>query len=403
MLERYYSVSKATGVSVNLIADGIVSISACGVSVNNNRLDIEKKVTGINELEMLNKHFKPGTVIALGLFGKGILQKQIDKVDIIDQKNFSLILPNADAEDFYVQNFVSGDKSFVSVIRRADADKWINHLTKLGFSSVMLSLGPFAVFNILPQVNIYEGDLIFDGHVVKRNEQSEWTGYQYKPAELSPFPIKIASESIDEQILIPYALAFQVALEDRLSTINANVATLHNYLKEHINNRKLRVKGFVLLLAFFCLLLINFFVFSWLTTSNAKLADKVNLSARSSTEIQEVNDRIASKEALVKELGWDGGINKSLLIDDLAALLPAEVSWTDISVNPLEQSVTGGPRSLHFLDGRIRVVGNAERIIPVNEWIARVKTKRWVKNIQLESYAYNSELNTGQFTVKIDY
>jgi hypothetical protein len=45
------------------------------------------------------------------------------------------------------------------------------------------------------------------------------------------------------------------------------------------------------------------------------------------------------------------------------------------------------------------VTGKSERIIPVNEWIARVKTQKWVKNVQLDSYTFSNELNTGQFTV----
>ena len=105
----------------------------------------------------------------------------------------------------------------------------------------------------------------------------------------------------------------------------------------------------------------------------------------------------------MQNLGWDGGINKSILIDQLASLLPADVSWREVTINPIDATTSRMQKTLQFMDRKIRVIGNAQRIVPVNEWIARAKTQKWVKNIQLDSYTYNSELNTGQFTVLIDY
>jgi Tfp pilus assembly protein PilN len=55
------------------------------------------------------------------------------------------------------------------------------------------------------------------------------------------------------------------------------------------------------------------------------------------------------------------------------------------------------------LPQKIEVKGISPQIIPVNEWIARIKTRRWVKGVQLESYTYNNELNTGQFILTITY
>jgi hypothetical protein len=71
-----------------------------------------------------------------------------------------------------------------------DNQKLINgcrNLKKLDFVPLMLSLGPFAVYNILPQLNIYEGDVIFDGHIIERNEQSEITAYRFNESALSQF------------------------------------------------------------------------------------------------------------------------------------------------------------------------------------------------------------------------
>jgi len=403
MLEPYYRINQAIGVSINLLTNGGTVINACGVVVKDNRLDIEKKITGLSAAEELHTHFPPKTCLALNLFGKGILQKQIEKIEHIDQNNFTQILPNANFNDFYFQNFISGDRSFISIIRKSEADKWTGLLQKQGFIPLMLSLGPFPVQNISSQLNVYERELQFDGHIIQRNEQMEWTSYQYKDDSGAPFPLKVESEAINETLLIAYAMAFQLVLASKLLVIQAIVPSLKAEFEKQVADKKLKASGFIVLSVFFILLLINFLAFSLINSSNAKLADRVNRFAQSTNDIQGITDQIKNKEALLKNLGWDGGVNKSGLIDQLAALLPGEISWREVIINPMDMATSRLQKSLQFMDRTIRVTGNSEKIIPVNEWIARVKTKRWVKNIQLDSYTYNSELNTGQFTILIDY
>jgi hypothetical protein len=74
-----------------------------------------------------------------------------------------------------------------------------------------------------------------------------------------------------------------------------------------------------------------------------------------------------------------------------------------VAVDPIDIAATRQQKKVVFSTRNIRVTGMSERIIPVNEWLARIKTRPWVKNVQLDSYAFNSELNTGQFSVMIDY
>ena len=403
MLEQYYRINDATGISINLLQNGGMLIQICCVAVKDNRLDIEKKATDLHTVEELNKYIAPKSYVAINLFGKGILQKQIEKAGEINQNNFTQILPNADIDDFYIQNFISGEHSFVSVIRKVDADKLIDLIKKQGFTPLMLTLGPFPVQNIVSQLNVYEDEVIFNGHVVRRNEEKEWMSYQYKETATLSFPLKIESEPINEKVLLSYANAFQLVLAEKLNVIQADVPALANDLQKLLSDKKLRVKGFLILSLFFILLLVNFLIFSWLNSSNAKLTEQVSRSAQSTSDIQGINEKIKSKEALLQNLGWDGGINKSILIDQLASLLPSDVSWREVTINPIDAANSRTQKMLQFMDRKMRIIGNSQKIIPVNEWIARVKTQKWVKNIQLDSYTYNSELNTGQFTVIIDY
>jgi Tfp pilus assembly protein PilN len=403
MLEKYYRINGAVGVGIKINPGGNAEISACSITISQNKLDFEKKITGLQNIEELSKHFPAKALLALNLSGKGILQKQIDKTEEINPTNFSKILPNAEIGDFYIQNFISGGKSFVSVIRKTEADKWINHLQVLGFTPLMLSLGPFPVQNIISQLNVYGGDLVFDGHVIGRNEQSEWLSYQYDGAVSAPFPLKAESESLHEKIIVPYAAAFQLTLGAYSGAITAEVPLLAAAYQETESERRLKVQGFLVLSAFFILLLVNFLVLSWLNASNARLTEQVSRSAQSTVDLQKINEQVQQKEALLKTLGYEAAVNKSVLIDQVASLLPDGVNLTEAALDPVDLNSSRNQKAIVFFSRKIRVTGNSDKIIPVNEWIARVKTLKWVKNVQLDSFTVNPDLNTGQFIIVIDY
>lgn len=403
MLEKFYRIDKAAGVSITTLPDGHVAIAACSIAVNNGKLDFGKKLTDLKNITDLNKYLPPTMPVALSLSGRGILQKQIDKVDDLDDTTLSSLLPNATRSDYYVQNFISGQKSFISLIRKSEADKAIQQLTDMGFQVLMLSIGPFPANNILSQLNIYDHELKFDGHRIMCNESSEWVSYKFDRSVKADYAVKLESEIISEKLIVPYAAAFQLLLSDNIDAVKADVPDLELMLAGKIEDKKLRVRGGFILAVFFVLLLGNFMLFSWLNTENIRLAGQVNQSAQSTNSLAELEKKVKEQEEQLHELGWDGGVNKSTLIDQLAATLPLNVTWTSVSVNPVDTKVSKEKRSVKFIDRTIQITGTTERIISLNEWLAAAKTKAWVKNIHLEKYTYNNELNTGQFSVIIKY
>lgn len=402
LLAQYYSISQAAGVAVNIQKDGSCEISCCQVITDHKQLTIEKKVE-LDAIDVLPRHLDIKIPLALNLSGKGILFKQLTAIPEDNQHDISRILPDLNSNDFYLQQFISGDQVFVAMIRRTVADHWINILQHQGFTVLMLSLGPFPVAYILNQLNIYENEVVFNGNKISRDEAMNWTGLSLDPSFTAPFTLKLDSEVIDQKLVLPYATAFQLVLAAKLELIRANVEALEARFQQTIDTKKFKVKGALVLGVFFVLLLVNFVVFSWLNSENIQLNEKVSLSANSSSDMQALTDKIKEKETLLNDLGWDGGINKATLVDQLAALLPGEITMKEIAINPVDDLGNRNRQELKFIDHRIRMAGSSARIIEVNEWIARIKTKKWVKNVQLENYNYNNELSTGKFNIIVDY
>jgi Tfp pilus assembly protein PilN len=401
MLEQYYRINEAAGVDINIMPDGEIVVNICKIIIERNKLTFDKKVTDLQKPQDLTKHLAAKTPVALNISGKGVLEKQVEKIEELDESNFSKILPNANINDFYFQNCLSGEWSFISVIRKADANKWVELLKQLGLAPLLLCLGPFPVKNIMPQLNIYGDEIVFNGYNILRNEQMDWVSVHYNAINHSPFPLKIESEPVDEKLLMPYAAAFQLVLSDKIDPISTDA--LNEELGKLIEEKKMKTYGAITLLVFFVALLINFFLFSWFNSTNARLAEQLSTSAQNIDDIQEINKQIRQKEALLKTIGWEDNINKSALVDQIASLLPHELSWKEVEINPIDLTESRNQKVVVFQSKKIRIAGNSEKIIPVNEWVARIKSKPWVKNVQLDSYTFNNEINTGQFIISIDY
>ena len=402
-LEQYYRIGQAAGVQVELLGEDRVMIQACTVMASGNELQLDKKIIGLNLPGGLKEHLPAGALVALNLSGKGILQKRMERVEQVDLNTLNAIFPNAKPEDFYIQNFPSGEFSFISLVRRAEADKWLALLRDYSFRPLMLSLGPFPVDVVIPLLNIYEAEFPLNGYRIKRNEKAEWTECRADETAHAGYPMKLASESVDEKLVVPYAAAFQLVLGDRLEPVKAGADLLQTDLQELLSDRKIKVRSVVMLVILFVVLLVNFLVWSSLRSSNNDLAAQASNYAKNSSSQAELNEQVKSKEARLRSLGWDGGIDKSVLIDQIAALLPPGISMSEIAVDPVDRSPSRTNRQLAFEDQKIQVIGISDKVIPVNEWIARIKTRSWVKNARLENFAYNNELNTGQFTVTINY
>lgn len=402
LLDRFYGIKQAAGLAVVIGKDGSAVINYCQVSLDGKHLLFEKKFTGLS-LQELGKQVKTRIPLSVSISGKGVLFKQMEKVEEIGASNFSAVLPNASIDDFYVQHFPSGEHSFVAVIRKTEADKWLDAISEQGYTALMLSLGPFPITHILPQLNIYDEEIIFAGIKIARSEDQSWEKVSFHEEFQSPYTIKVESEVLDQQLLLPYAAAFQLLLSGKLDAVKANVPVLGSAFEGLISDRKFKVNGMMILLVFFVLLLGNFVWLSGLNADNARLAAEVSSSARTSTDQQALNDGIRQKESLLRDLGWDGGINKSSLIDQAAALMPGEITLKEISLNPIDGAADHGFGSLKFRERKILIRGESAQIIPVNEWAARLKSKKWVKNVELESYNFNNELNTGIFTITLSY
>ena len=403
MIKQFFRMNTAIGINLKISQNGALNISACQITKKGDQLDFDHKLTAIASLEELAKQLSNKIPVALNLSGKGVLIKQVEKLLEVTPDNFNRLLPNANFEDFYFQNFISGDGSFISIIRKADADTWLQEFDRLGYAVASLSIGPFAVSQVLLQLNFYNEQIVFDGHIISRNDQENWDSYKSDESVLASFPLKIESEKIDERLLIAYTVAFQLLLMDQLELVQAYSPITYRNLKLITDKIWIKAYSAAALVVVFLLLIVNFFINDYYQKENARLAIQMSKFTQNSSNADQTKLEIAKKENELQALGWEGVKSKASLIDQLAAVLPVEIKWTEVVINPLNATKSREQKLLSFTDRQIRITGMSSQIIPVNEWMARIKLMSWVKNIQMESYLPDSEKQTGIFILKLTY
>lgn len=399
MLARYYRFPMVAGITIDLHrADAV--FSACVLKISGDQLEIVDTLPETNDLNALKTILPDRVPVAVNIIGRVVVIRKI-KTAVTDQASLlKSVMPNAANEDFYIQALTSLDSTFVSVIRRAEADRWITAVSTLGFKVMQLSMGPFVLDQLLPQLNHYDGLLYLGGYGIRIADQG-WLDCHVADESANPFPLKLNQESLDERLYLPYAAAFQLALAGELAPVEAIHPQLRQSLEEARAWNRFRIRGIGVLVILFALLLVNFVLFSRYHQENDQLSAEVGESVHNASLSGAVEDSVRKEKALIDSLGWEQHVDKSILIDQIAQLLPQGVGWEKVEIDPvLKAQDTQHPG---FSKRLIRVTGSSPKIIPVNEWIERVKAKSWVGKVTLRDFSIDNETGMGQFVVEISY
>jgi len=396
-------ISSCLGLELVISPDGKTVFHGTRIRIEGKSLTFEKKVTDIASLEALRAAFPGEPYTALVISGKGILHKKISGLEVVDAKAMGQILPNASQGDFYIQNFQSGECSYISLMRKSDADTWTARLTASGFKLLSLSFGPFPVQSILNQLNIGPQDCSFAGHQVQRDEKGAWLNWATGIDHHAAFPVKVEAETLDQDLLVAYGSAFQLLYFHKLDPVIAEAPALEAERAELAGNKKLQTWGMLLLFSFFLLLVINFLALSYYSPAVKKLSLVNRNTSEERSQVQARLDQINAHAALLDSVGYNGGLNEAKLIGQLAAGLPAGMNWKALVINPLDEAKARNEKKTGFLDHHIRIQGECGQVGAINGWIENARKLPWVKSIVLGNYAISPESGKGEFIIQVNY
>lgn len=401
-LDLNQGLGSCAGAEVHLNQDGSYDVRLVKLLLNKKLIKIEAKKCYVGSAAMI-ADFVLEEPLAVTLTGKGVLIKKTARFEEVSTNTLQHLFPALKLEEFYVQHFPSGTHSFVTIIRREIADAVISVFKKHGAEVMMLSLGPFPVDQVIPQLNVYGEKLNFDGHELKFNEEKEWIEYNYSFENKSEFLLKIDIETIPQEYLLAYATAFQLILNDKLDVVEVTSEKIKHNLSLLLAGLKFKFYGSVMIMFFFVLLMINFLILSIYNSRNEELVSKAGKQSYIFENRTKLEKDVKEKELLVKKLGWNKGYKYSFLCDQIGSTLPKEVTLDELQINALSGKKTGLIKDTPLELGTMKISGYTNSVYAINEWLHELKQKNWVKEIKLEKYAADDQRQTQVFTILLKY
>lgn len=351
-----------TGVEVFTGKDGQRVMHGCTLRLSKAQLGFKHKHKDLKSVVHFAKNFKPGPV-AIAMRGKGIISKKIEKVPEVNQQVLNQVLPNANPEHFYFQHYDKGEHSFVSAIRRSEADALLAEFREQGFEVLSLSLDAFVLEEAMElEQGVLEGEL-----------------------------------------LLAYAAAFQLLLG---GAQDAYIEVVHPQL---MLNRaqafaKAKLKGIGLLAGSVLLLLLlaNFMLFSYYSGQVRLLSAASNSSSTEIGKLKDQEKEIRRKAALIKAAGWTGGLNYAYLTDQLLACMPGKMSLAEFSINPPDEQLSRARHETVYQSRLVRISGACRDASLLNNWIFAIRAKDWVQGCKILNYEINPDDGSGSFAIAVE-
>jgi hypothetical protein len=388
----------AVGVELTVLTDGIL-INAVQLSIKKGVVVVDRKISGASTVSDLRGAVDSGLPVSLSVAGRGILHKKISEPTSEKSKSLTDILPNAKAEDFYLQQYAIDDAAgLYSIVRRQTLHDLLAEFKREGFMIVSVSLGPFAVRKVLPLLNVGARLDIASHHFQIANNRI--SDYHFENTNNGEDEITIDTEKLESSLLVAYSSALQILSVDDKELVLA-VDGIEADRNEAMHRKLFRLTGMALLGFFLVLLMGNFFFYSYYSSQYNALSGNQVRYAEFQNNLENLNRRVEERELFLTKTGWMRPSRISLYADRIGETVPSSITLRELSVNPLNETLTRTEKKLMFTTGKIMISGSCLRPTDLNPWISNIRLIDWVANVEMQNYTYDSKDRKGNFLINI--
>jgi hypothetical protein len=348
-------------------------------------------------LEIAKKH---SSAIVLSLCGKGIIVKRIifSENDSLQLKDLlQQHLPTITSTDFYAQFYKNAESSGNIVVCRKEQvndvlNQFANHKTELA----NVFIGPL-VCNALSFITSGYNRLISNTHQIELTNGFVETLSSKK--EDDSFTLVIDDLNISSSQVVSFASGFSY-LTQQTNYVSDNVE-LSKLPQAHFEKIKTRFLLAVLIVFVFLISGINSVLFFQKYDENSSLEVELNLYESKNNQITQLLDSYQKKKNLIEQSGIFENKKMSVCADKIAASLPDEILLRELYFNP-EEGETEEDSLTNFMENQLVIKGNCSKSLILNEWINILKSQSFIKNVNLETFIYNSEGHLPNFVLKVD-
>lgn len=367
---------------------------------NKNKVEIFKQGTTTNISEILSVSKKTSASISLVVSGKGIILKKIifSKNDSLQIKDLlQQHLPTISFNEFYIQFYKNeGNSGHLSVCRKEQIKDLMSLFTNDKQEVVNLFIGPL-ICNSLSQItfsynrlttNLSELELV-NGFIesIKLTKNSESTNLEIN----------------DLRVITSQILAFAAGFEylTQQSNYSSDNIELNILPINHVEKLKIKLLLSVMVIILFVVCGTNAVLFFQKFDENNINEIELNLYESKNNQITQLLENYQKKKNLIEQAGIFDNKKLSVYADKIAISLPDKILLRELYFNP-EEGETEVDSLTNFTENQLIIKGNCSKSLILNEWINVLKSQNFVKNVNLETFIYNSEGHLPNFVLKIN-
>lgn len=397
-LHRFHP-NEIAGLEIFVHNDGVVDLHLVILKKKKEELIFSKKVAFVPDFETLKTHLPKDIPVVIVLNGKGILHKKLETLPADIEQIPQAILPNATAADFSFQVLPQATSNWVSLMRKAEVEKWVQSVQQLDFQVVGLAFGGFSSQVFYPMIENASNPLNTGYfNFTLSNDQTEILQLSKNPTN-HPTNIFIGEEVFSNILLTAGGAAFQHLLQQP-STIYQNevVETAATNFRYTYGFKKL---GWTLLIATFGLLLVNFLAFSWLHNQTQQQQNQLVYHQTQLNQLDTLQRQLQEKQSFFKDNKLLQSSKVSFYSDEIGNSLPSGIQLTTFQIFP-DQANQQQKREKLFLFDKTKLIikGNSRRSTILNEWIKTLKSLDWIKSVKVLPYA-ETKGGVGEFELEL--
>jgi hypothetical protein len=399
---RINKVNRVAGLEIVLLPENRYRFNLTVLSVVKQSIIIEKnKIIEVADFSFLKDELENTVPICIVFNGRGILHKKLLEINSDSNYLVQALLPNAKAQDFYVQILPSEKSTLVSIVRREIIDPLLKQIQSLGYYTVDFSLGAVSIVSVLPLVQELTkvNPIQWAEHRVELDSEERLIDYKYQLAEQEA-EILLGTDKIAATYLLSYAAAFSFLTFQ--TPVEGYVDHVKKEKEEFLNKQLFKKLSWTLLIGFLIVLMLNFLFFSSFSTKNNLLAQKESSYSSMLSEMEGLSKQVKEKESFLLEAGWLQTSSMSYFADKIAITVPSSVKLTTFSINPIDERKSKEEKKELFNAGLIAIKGECIRATELNEWMEKVKAIEKVDKVKLVHYSFDRKENKGVFTMEIE-
>lgn len=367
-----------------------------------NKLEITEEGSCDSIAALPAKIKKDKIPLILNVTGKGVIikktqynsEQELNSPEFIQQN-----LPAIHPEDFYIQVLKQNNPvCFISVIRKGQLDALLKELTENKYEVADVIIGPAGIISINALIAGYNYVYAGDNRVELLNGNIETiTNDASVAAEAAA--IEVDGLSIKPVQTLAFSGAFNYLTSQSIYSTGAS--NLNAYKTAHTEKNKIRTALFFFVTLAFASCLINFLFFSNYFSGNNKLQSELDVYQGKYEQINELLTSYEKKKGLIEQTGLLDNNSLSKYSDRIASTIPDEVVLTEFYLNPQIKDLSGEDSLTNFEKNTIILKGNCHKSLIINEWVNVLKTQNFIRDVNLEKFAFNNESNQPNFEIKI--